>query len=237
MIRAVLFDLDDTLLGNETDPFVKKYFGLLSQYAEPKMPSDKFVATLLRASREMIYNDDLSLTNYDVFWQTFAEYSGTDAKAMEQFLLGFYEDVFPKLRSLTERRQVTLPLVEYCFAQNWQVVVATNPMFPRVAIEERLGWAGVPVTEQDYTLVTTMENMHSTKPNISYYEEILHRVGIEPETAVMVGDDWKNDIEPAFQLGIRTYWITNNGDAPPEPSLIGGCGTLEEFYGWLKQLK
>ena len=235
MIRAVLFDLDDTLLGNETDPFVKRYFALLSQYAEPKMPSDQFVATLLRASREMIYNDDLSRSNHDVFWQTFTEYSGTDAQEMQDFVVGFYENIFPKMQNLTERREVALPLVEYCFAQNWKVVVATNPMFPRMAIEERLRWAGVPVSEQNYDLVTTLENMHSTKPNVSYYEEILHRVGIEPETAVMVGDDWKNDIEPASQLGIRTYWITPNGDPAPDHTLIAGSGTLDDFFVWIQQ--
>ncbi len=237
MIRAVLFDLDDTLLGNETDPFVKHYFALLSQYAEPKMPSDQFVATLLRASREMIYNDDLSLSNYDVFWHTFAEYSGVDVQEMENFIVGFYEDVFPKLQHLTERRAVALPLVEYCFAQDWKVVVATNPMFPQMAIEERLRWAGVPVSEHHYDLVTTLENMHSTKPNVSYYEEILYRLGIEPNTAVMVGDDWKNDIEPASQLGIRTYWVSKNGETPPDASLIEGAGTLDDFYEWIQQLK
>lgn len=237
MIRAVLLDLDDTLLGNETDPFVKHYFALLSQFAEPKMPSDQFVATLLRASREMIYNDDLSLSNYDVFWQTFAEYSGVDVQDMEDFIVGFYENVFPKLQHLTERRAVALPLIEYCFAQNWKVVVATNPMFPQMAIEERLRWAGVPVSEHDYALVTTLENMHSTKPNVSYYEEILHRLEIEPETAVMVGDDWKNDIEPASQLGIRTYWVRKNAEAPLDASLIEGSGTLDDFYTWIQQLK
>lgn len=234
MIRAVLFDLDDTLLGNETDPFVQRYFTLLSEYAQEKLPPDQFLAALLRASREMVYNTDPTMTNYAIFWRSFAELSGLDAREMEQFFNGFYADVFPQMRPLTMQRAVARPLIEYCLAQGWQVVVATNPMFPRVAIEQRLLWAGVPVCEQQYALVTTLENMHSTKPNVTYYEEILDVLGVAADTAVMVGDDWINDIQPAAQLGIRTFWITQNVTEPPDASLIEGFGTLDDFYAWIQ---
>lgn len=233
MIRAVLLDLDDTLLGNETDSFVQRYFALLSAYAKEKLPPDQFTAVLLRASREMVHNTDQTLTNHTIFWKAFSELSGTDAGEMEQFFNGFYTDVFPQMRSLTRQRTVARPLIEYCLAQGWPVVVATNPMFPRVAIEQRLLWAGVPVCEQNYALVTTLENMHATKPNVAYYEEILDVLGVEGDTAVMVGDDWTNDIEPAAQLGIRTFWITQNGETPPDASLIEGSGTLDDFYQWI----
>ena len=233
MIRAVLFDLDDTLLGNDTDPFVQRYFGLLSQYTAVKMPPDQFTTALLRATREVINSTDISLTNHAVFWQAFSQFSATDVKVMEPFINEFYKDVFPQMRSLTSCRPVAQPLVDYCFRQGLQVIVATNPLFPKVAIEERLRWAGVPVAEQDYALVTTLENMHATKPNVAYYEEILQKVGIEADTAVMVGDDWTNDIEPAAQLGIRTFWINQNGVEPPDPSLIEGAGTLDDFYKWI----
>lgn len=234
MIRAVLFDLDDTLLANETMPFVEQYFALLSQYAEVKLTADHFMTALLRATQAMVESVDVSLTNHAVFWQTFSECSGLDALEMEQFLVSFYDNEFPKLSPLTMRRAVAVPLVNYCFAQDWQVVVATNPMFPRMAIEERLRWAGVPVNEQPYALVTTLENMHVTKPHVAYYAEILDKVGIVADTAVMVGDDWKNDIEPAAQLGIQTYWITENGEEPPDATLIVGSGTLDDFYSWIQ---
>ena len=29
MLRAILFDLDDTLLGNDTESFMRRYFALL----------------------------------------------------------------------------------------------------------------------------------------------------------------------------------------------------------------
>lgn len=125
---------------------------------------------------------------------------------------------------MTETRPVTRPLIEHCFAQGWQVIIATNPLFPRSAIEQRLAWAGVPVSEYPYALVTSYENMHSTKPHPAYYHEILQRVGARAEKTLMVGDDWDNDIVPAGAIGLQTYWISGNNH-PTTPS-----GTLDEFY-------
>ena len=53
-------------------------------------------------------------------------------------------------------------------------------MFPHQAVEARLAWAGVPVTEYPYTLVTSYENMHAAKPHQAYYQEILAKIGCRP---------------------------------------------------------
>jgi len=121
------------------------------------------------------------------------------------------------------------------------VVVATNPLFPQRAIEHRLEWAGLPVSQYDFALVTTYENMHAAKPQPAYYREILATVGVRPEQALMVGDDWKNDIAPAAAAGLYTYWIAAEDAAPPDPSILHGQGTLDALAervanGWLEQL-
>ena len=51
------------------------------------------------------------------------------------------------------------------------LVLATNPIFPAVAVETRLGWVGL--TGSDFDLVTTYENSRSSKPNPAYYQSIL----------------------------------------------------------------
>jgi FMN phosphatase YigB (HAD superfamily) len=121
------------------------------------------------------------------------------------------------------------------------VVIATNPLFPAAAIEQRLAWAGVPINEFAYSLVTTLENMHTTKPHESYYAEILARIDCPPGMALMVGDSWKNDIIPAAALGMATYWIPPDAEPAPDATLLRGWGTLEALYGqvqagWLAEL-
>jgi len=49
-IRAVLFDLDDTLLENSMDRFLKAYFGLLTPNMAHLVPPEKFISALLHAT-------------------------------------------------------------------------------------------------------------------------------------------------------------------------------------------
>jgi FMN phosphatase YigB (HAD superfamily) len=100
-------------------------------------------------------------------------------------------------------------------------------MFPRAAVEARLNWAGIPLSEFPYELVTTIENMHATKPHQAYYREILAELNCSPTEALMVGDDWQRDMEPAAGVGLFTYWIQLPGSTPPDPTLPSEYGSLE----------
>jgi FMN phosphatase YigB (HAD superfamily) len=48
----------------------------------------------------------------------------------------------------------------------------------------------------------------------------------------MVGDDFENDIEPAKQLGLHTYRITN-GTRDPVSAHVGKQGTLADCLEWV----
>ena len=240
MLKAVLFDLDDTLLGNDIDQFIPHYFGMLSAYASQYFEPQAFIQLLMAGTNATITNTDTAVTNRDVFWQFFTSQTGQDADEMEAFFNLFYSNQFDQLEAQTQRLPVARPLVKTCFAKELKVVIATNPLFPRSAIEARLRWAGVPKDGYAYDLVTTYENMHAAKPNPDYYREILDRIGVAPQAALMVGDSWVNDIEPASDVGLFTYWISLGRDLP-DADRINGSGSLDTLYksiqsGWLEQL-
>ena len=237
-MQTVLFDLDDTLLGNDMEQFLPRYFALLGEYARPIFADRRqLLQELLHGTQAMIADPDPALTNREKFWRTFTERTGLDQAEAEPFFNRFYEEAFPRLQAVTERRPVARRLVRACFERGLQVVIATNPLFPRRAIEQRLAWAGVPVTEFDFALVTSYENVHAAKPHPAYYREILARVGAEPETALMVGDHWENDMAPAAGLGMRIFWVAPERAEPPAPpagdGLLVGAGSLQELYRWL----
>lgn len=241
MIQAVLFDLDDTLLGNKVETFVPQYFHLLGRYAAALMPGERFIDELLACTDLTIKSQDPHLTNHQVFWQAFTHRTGLDGAETEAFFSAFYEDQFEQLRPYTQTRPCARALLQGCFDAGLQVVIATNPLFPRRAIEHRLAWAGVPVTEFDYALVTSLENMHATKPNPAYYREILSLIDCPPQAALMVGDSWKNDILPARQVGLFTYYVPPDEAPVPEATAVDGWGSLDEFWqrvqsGWLQTL-
>jgi FMN phosphatase YigB (HAD superfamily) len=229
MIKALLLDLDDTLLGNNTQTFMEHYFALLDEYARPVFDQAIFLPALIRSTQTTIINTDPALTNAEVFWANFEVLTGGRRSDLEPFFQRFYETEFPRLRSSIEVRPAAAELIQAAHHHNLAIVIATNPLFPLTAIEQRLEWAGIPVTRFPYALVTAYENMHATKPQPAYYHEILGMIGYSPCEAIMAGDDWKNDITPATQAGLHAYWITNGQAEPPDPALICGQGTLDEL--------
>lgn len=238
MLKAILFDLDNTLLGNSMDTFMEPYFELLSSHVAELMAPRQFIAALMTGTRAVIANADPELTNEQAFWDAFERDTGRPRDEFIPALDEFYEIRFSELRALTEHRPVARQVVEFALDGGYQVVVATNPLFPREAIEQRLAWAGVPVDQYDFSLVTTFENMHAAKPATAYYAEIVERLGIKPWEALMVGDDWNNDIVPADKMKLHTFWVATDDVPAPAPLQATSRGTLEKFYsccrsGWL----
>jgi HAD superfamily hydrolase (TIGR01549 family) len=231
MIKAILLDLDDTLLGNSMATFLPAYFQALTRYVAHIIPPEDLLSRLLQATEVMQANDGTGLTNEETFAEAFYPAIGQERADLEPILRQFYAEEFHELRGLTQPRPAARRLVAWAFERGLQVAIATNPLFPRSPIEQRLEWAGVPVTEFDYSLVTTYENMHATKAHPAYYREILARLGREPSECLMVGDDWEHDIVQAGSVSVPGYWIAGPGETPPyaDTALIG-YGTLAGLW-------
>ena len=232
MFQTILFDLDNTLLGDAAGEFIPAYFEALSNHLAPTIGKSLALQGLMAASEAMDADVQTAVSNHDIFWQVFKRVTGYDQE-MEAPL--FYRDIYPQLESFTQKRPVARELMTYCFAQGWKVAIATKPVFPLVAIRERLRWAGVPMNDFDYARVTTYENSTAVKPHLFYYQQILQEIGSVPADALMVGDSWEMDIEPAAALGMSAYWI-NDHAAPPDSDLVVGYGTLDDFFTYLQQL-
>ncbi len=221
MIQAILFDLDDTLLTNPMESFLPAYFQALTEKVSHLVPQDDFLQHLMRATQQVIADTDPRQTNRDVFWAAFLPAVELSADDLLPLLEDFYANDFPRLRKYTARRPEARDIVQQAFDRGYDVAIATNPLFPRQAILHRLEWAGV--IDFPYALITSYEDMHFTKPHAAYYQEIADCIGHAPEACLMVGDDVENDIEPAAESGMRTFWITHEpGDGHP----ADGAGAL-----------
>lgn len=232
-LEAVLFDLDDTLLGNPMETFVPAYFRALTRYVAHLVPPERLREGLARATAAVDANSGDGPTNEETFAEVFYPALGHERETLEATFERFYAEAFPELEPLTQHRPAARQLVEWAFRRGLQVVIATNPLFPRIAVEERLAWADVPVSEFDYDLVTTYEMMHATKAHPAYYREILERLGRPPDQCLMVGDSWELDIKQAAVVGIDTYWITEAAEPPPDEDTemtLVGQGALADLW-------
>ncbi|MEN4013408.1 MAG: DinB family protein [Bellilinea sp.] len=238
MSLTVLFDLDDTLLGNEIQPFIQRYFQLLGKsiqsYAEPQ----QFMRAMNTAVLAMLEKRTPIHTLEEAFDTSFYCGIGVSKADLRPVIENFYRNTFPQLRSLTVRHAQAVELICAVFAQGWQVVIATNPLFPRTAIEQRLEWAGLPVDQFKYTKITSFENSHFCKPNPAYYAEILAELRWQQQPAVMVGNSLEDDILPAEQLGMPTFWLCANSqpDTRVERHPLSRTGSLGQVLPWLKDI-
>lgn len=231
MLKAILFDLDGTLLDNPMERFVSEYLRALAGWVAGHVPPARFVAELLAATTAMNRNDGSGPTNAETFAAAFYPALGVERETLEPILHRFYEEEFPKLRQTTRQRPEARRLVQWAFDLGLDVVIATNPLFPRSAIEQRIAWAGVPVEEFPYALVTTYENMHATKDHPAYFSEILTIIGRQPHECLMVGDDWGWDVRPAVELGMSAFWVSDGNAVPPSPALpLAGRGSLADLW-------
>ena len=174
--------------------FIPAYFRALTDFVTEIQPPERLIEQLLTATRLMDGGDGAGPSNGEVFAEAFFAGLGVPREELEPVFERFYAKAFPKLRPLTALRPAAPKIVEWARQQGLQVAIATNPVFPRTAIEQRMVWAGVGVDRFEYARVTSYENSHATKAQPAYYGEILHALGRNPEECLMVGDNWNWDM-------------------------------------------
>jgi len=231
-MKTILFDLDGTLLPIGPDRFrlfLEDYLRLISGYCAHLVEPKKFAHTLLAATEMMVRNDG-ARTNEEVFMSFFLPALGLERAAIYPVLEEFYRTEFSKLSKHTEPTGLAGKIVEAALAKGWRVALATNPVFPRIAIEERMAWAGI--SEYPWCHVTSYEESRGCKPSLVYYRQLVDKLGLEPRECWMIGNDRDEDMI-AGALGFKTYLLTDHalgeGAAAPPPTEQGTIGELFHY--------
>lgn len=232
MFEAVLFDLDGTLLDIDMDFFLARYFeemahlAALHGYQEP----EAIVAQILKSTDVMIKDKNPSICNEDVFMQHFFRSLAVDSVQTRNFFEEFYRTGFPRLEKYCGAFSGIRQMMAGVFASGIKVVLATNPVFPRRAIQMRMDWAGV--GHFPFDLITSYEVMHYCKPSPEYYQEIADYLGIEPSACLMVGNDRDEDLAAGI-IGMRTFLVEDQlidrGDERFTPDWQGKMPELFRF--------
>jgi len=234
LVALLLFDLDDTLLGNEMNTFIQAYLQALAKRLSVVAEPVVLVRTLLAATQKMVENHDPSRTLEDVFDAEFYPALGLVRQQVQSFIDDFYAHDFPRLKALTQLKPQAVDVVQQLVKRGDQAAIATNPLFPRTAILQRLSWAGLPGDEIPFALIPSYETFHFSKPNPAYFAEFLAQIGWPKTPVVMVGNDPESDIWAARQISLPVFWITGNGAVEWKGS--GECpphGELTDLLSWL----
>jgi FMN phosphatase YigB (HAD superfamily) len=230
VIRAILFDLDDTLLRNEASAFFRNYTRLLTPHLEPWLTAEQVSDLMWRGTERMMANDAPDKVLIDCFWE-YAVEQGYPAAELEPVINRFYATDYGDLSQHTEPISGGRETLLWAAERGFKLVLATNPLFPESAVIKRLEWANA--ADIGYALVTTCENMHHAKPNPLYYQEIADAIGCSPKECLMVGNDARFDMVAA-EIGMRTYLVADEPAPDEVASRVDGHGPLTALRPWLE---
>ncbi len=208
MLDAILFDLDGTLLCMDNDEFVRVYFGFLAKRAADWGYTDSalLIKTIWEGVAAMVKNDG-SRTNFKAFWDCFASTYGEGVWQDIDKFNSFYMNEFNQAKSVADLTKPARRAVELARQKAKKVILATNPIFPRCAVETRLAWLGM--TYDDFDLITDYDSFSLSKPNPEYYRKIVEIMNLDPKRCIMIGNDAEEDVQAAGRAGITSFLVTD----------------------------
>ncbi len=234
MLKVLCFDLDGTLLPMDSKVFIRSYMKELALYMEEILPQDKLVPLIWDATETMIGDPDGSCTNEQVFTERLLSQAGLKKEEIWPIFDKFYSERFPRLKQQVQPSPRSRKVLETALDRGYRVAVATNPVFPGVAIRERMRWAQV---EDLVEWVSVYEETHFCKPNPDYYREVAAAMGVSPEECAMIGNDVQEDLV-AGTIGMKTYLVTDclidRGEPTYQPDQKG---TMEELLTEIQEGK
>jgi FMN phosphatase YigB (HAD superfamily) len=234
VIITLLIDLDDTLLANEINTFITHYTRALGKHFSSRVEPNLLVRQLMAATGFMLQNQRPDLTLQENFDSVFYPFIGITKADAQPILDDFYSRIFPDLKQYTSLIPPSMDLLNHAFARGYRIAIATNPLFPRTAILQRLSWAGASPEIFPFSLVPDYETFHFAKPNPAFYAELLARLDWPDGPVLMIGDSLTNDVIAARQMGLTAYWISNDNSQPVQTDFAPNeSGSLADVLAWL----
>ena len=205
MRDTFMFDLDGTVLPMDYNKFMELYFKNIGAHFIDKIHPKKLADSIMTSTYFTVKTKD-GRTNYDKFMSHFDSLVDGHIDEYVKEFYRFYDMGFENVQAATYVSEEMVESIKLLKEKGYNVVLATNPLFPIHANHHRIRWAGV--QPEDFLYISSFEENKYTKPHLEYYEEVLHSINKKPTECFMVGNDVREDLVSA-KLGIETYLITD----------------------------
>lgn len=233
MIKTILFDLDGTLLPLDMDSFLSRYFDALGNRFKDYFKKEELANLVWASTKYMIQNTEPHKTNEDAFFEDFLKRVVHPKTELHPIFDDFYINNFIEVKEAVGQSQWIIKSIEALREKGYQLVVATNPIFPYEAVRQRIEWAGL--KDSDFDLITSFEKMHFCKPHLQFYEEVLALINRKPNECMMVGNDVEEDMI-SKHLGLQTYLIEDHKISRGREDNVDDRGSYEDFYRFVLAL-
>ena len=208
MIKAVLFDLDGTIVPMPPDMWTEEMVKVSAGVGIKHGYEPRFFVGVVKQGVDAF---DLNKTD-KVGIEFFKEIFKQNGINIHDKIYDSYEEAYNsaafynlknKLHPLTADVKSGL---EELKKRGLKIVLATNPIQSKSAMVQRLNWIGI--SEDYFDLITHYQNSTRTKATAEYYLEIINKLGIKPEEALMIGNDVCNDMS-ARSIGCSVNLVTD----------------------------
>ena len=235
MIRAIFFDLDGTLIGMDEPLFDRIYFSTLTKHLIPYGYDPKKTQMGIYKGVEAMMKNNSGKSNEEVFWDTFNAIMGKDCKVDIAYFDEYYRTQFHNTLEACKRIEQSRKVIDYCRENFEYIVLSTNPLFPAIATEIRMGLSDL--KPSDFDLVTTYENFGFCKPNPKYFLELMRRFNLKPEEVLVVGNNTLEDCECALSVGVKGILLKGYIIYNPKAEHTFEEIEIEDLIDYLKKLK
>ena len=239
MLKAVLFDMDDTLLDINLSAFIAVYLRDMAQLLGDVGRKNHFAAFAALTGIMLDLNnnarpDDDHRTNRAFFEDAVRKRTGVElADPIVADAFTFYErEVLPHRNDgiiAARPRAGALETIAMLQDRGLKVALLTNPSFSRDCIACRMRWGDL--LDIPFELVTHMDNSTRCKPSPTYYLSSIERMELQPHEVLMVGNDAKRDF-PTPDCGIQTVFVGNG-----RPVRATWCGSMKDFAASFDQIE
>ncbi|RCX23519.1 putative hydrolase of the HAD superfamily [Fontibacillus phaseoli] len=235
-IKAVCFDLDDTLLWDERS--VREAFEATCRSAQDAVEIDpvKLEESVRKEARELYesyetfpFTKMIGINPFEGLWANFSAGEQPEFRQLEQLApvyrkeswrrgllaLGVdHEALAGELAEQFGRERRSRPHVyEETFMilnelkGNVKLLLLTNGC-PALQ-QEKLD--GVPELATYFNEIVISGSYGRGKPDATIFRHALERLGVEPEESLMVGDKLTTDICGGLSAGMTTVWVNRDG--------------------------
>jgi phosphoglycolate phosphatase len=207
-LRAVLFDLDGTLIHSLPD-LVAAVNRLLAREGRPALDADTVKAMVGDGADALVS-------------RAFAATGGLPGPDVAPYLAAFLADYEPRSAETTRPWPGVLETLEALKADGLALAVCTNK--PSKATAEVLDSLDL---ARFFDVVVGADDTPALKPDPAHVTVILERLGISPSQAVMVGDS-RNDVLSAQRAGVKTI-VLSFGYAHGPVAELGADFIIDHF--------
>lgn len=214
MVRAVLFDLDDTLFDHRYGARTALQDLHAAHPCFSCLPFDVFErqhASVLEELHRRVVAGELPLDDArrERFRRLFEQAGVTPGEELVGRTAAAYRDRYMATRRAIAGAAALLPLVR----ERARIAVVSNNLLQEQ--QDKMRHLGL---DRYVDVLVVSEEAGISKPDPRIFAIALERLGCAAGEAVMVGDSWQMDVVGARAAGIRAIWFNRLGVPSPDPA-------------------